>query len=103
MGDLAEGLINLSNPYLSIRNVTKAYGFIQIMYMVNIVTSHFANNFSTKGGLIYKVHHHFPNPTRTFFFSPKAKSVKMVHHQYVMISPLYHMENIYLQTLLSVK
>jgi hypothetical protein len=29
--------------------------------------------------------------------------VKMVHHQYVMISPLYHMENIYLQTLLSVK
>jgi hypothetical protein len=72
MGDLAD-LTNLPNTYLSISNVTKAYGLIQITYMVNIVASHFANNFSTKGGLIYKVHHHFPNPTRTFFFSPKSK------------------------------
>jgi hypothetical protein len=71
MGDLAEGLTNLPNTYLPIRNVTKAYGLIQTIVHGNIVASHFANNFSTKGGLIYKVHHHFSNPTCIFFFPRK--------------------------------
>jgi hypothetical protein len=72
MVDLAEGIVTyLGNTYLSIRNVTKAHGLIQTTYMVLFVASHFANNFSTKGGLIYKLRHHFPNSTQIYIFSPK--------------------------------
>lgn len=36
MGDLAEGLTNLLNTYLSIINVTKGYGLIQTTHMVKL-------------------------------------------------------------------
>lgn len=73
--------------------VTKAYGLIQTTYMVLLWLLILPIILALK--VAWSINCTITFQTQlAFFFSPKRKSVKMVHYQYSMISPLYHMENI---------